>query len=156
MEARASASGGVRGASAGERDGWGRDSRGGMRRGHQHGVKDYPILHSWARKENRKQREGKSGSDRLSEGGNTPRTSPPAVPLPLPHPPVPLVSINETAFSLQKEITTPVVAGPETPHHQRILTESCKGACFDRLFNAPLAIILSNLPPHAVSLPEEL
>lgn len=39
-----------------------------MRRGHQHGLKDYPVLHSWARKENRKQREGKSSSDQLSKG----------------------------------------------------------------------------------------
>lgn len=71
---------------------------------------------------------------------------PPAAPLPLPHPPAPLVSINETAFSLQKEIATPAVAGPETPHHQRILMESCKGTHFHALFNAPLAIILTTSP----------
>lgn len=44
-----------------EWDGWGRQSRAGMRRRHQHGVKDYPELHSWARKENRKKREGREG-----------------------------------------------------------------------------------------------
>lgn len=143
---RASASAGARGASAGEGDAWGRDSRGGMRRRHQHGVKDYSISHSWARKENKKRREDKSGSDQLSHRENTPHTSPLAVPVPLPHPPAPLVSISETAFGLQKEIATPPVAGPETPHHQRILMESCKGARFVPLFNAPLAIVLSTPP----------
>lgn len=49
---------------------------------------------------------------------------PAAAPLHLPHPPAPLVSINETAFSLREEITTSVVAGPETHHHQRIFMES--------------------------------
>lgn len=65
---------------------------------------------------------------------------------PLPNPLVPLVSINETAFSLQKETATPAVASLEIPHHQRILKESCKGACFDSLFNVIFAIILSTLP----------
>lgn len=76
----------ARGTSDREWDGWGRQSRGGMRRGHQHGVKDYPGLHSWVRKENRKQREGGKEQLRLVIArGKHSSYIPPAAPLPPPH-----------------------------------------------------------------------
>lgn len=57
-----------------------------MRRGHQHGVKDYPGLHSWVMKENRKKKDG--GRERAAQSsyhkGETLPVHPPA-PLPLPH-----------------------------------------------------------------------
>lgn len=151
---RASASAGARGASAGEGDAWGRDSRGGMRRRHQHGVKDYSISHSWARKENKKRREGKSGSDQLSHRENTPHTSPLAVPVPLPHPPAPLVSISETAFGLQKEIAT-----PRWPDPRLLIIKESSWRAARALASFPFLMLLlpsSFRPHHAVSLPEEL
>lgn len=135
-----------------EWDGWGRQSRGGMRKGHQHGVKDYPGLHSWVRKENRKQREGGKEQLRLviARGKHSPYI-PPAAPLPpATHPPEPLVSINTTACSPSKR-QTPAVADLRL---LLIKGSSWRAATTLTLspFNALLATNLST-PPH-IPLPE--
>lgn len=151
---RASASAGARGASAGEGDAWGRDSRGGMRRRHQHGMKDYSISHSWARKENRKRREGKSGSDQLSHGENTPHTSPRPCRSPsrvlqcLWYPSVKLPSASRRRLRPQ-----------QWPDLRLLIIKESSWRAARALASFPFLMLLlpsSSQPHRAVSLPEEL
>lgn len=93
-------------------------------------LKGLPSIAFLGQEGEQKAEGGKEQLRSVIEGGNTPHTSPSITPLPLPHPSVPLVSINETAFSFRKETAILAVAGPETPHHQRILKGSCKGSLF--------------------------
>lgn len=130
----------ARGTSAREWDGWGRQSRGEMRGGHQHGVKDYPGLHSWVMKENRKKREGGNKLRAvMARGKHIPRPLPPAT-----HPSEPLVSIKTTACS-PRERQTPAVADLRL---LLIKGSSWRAAGTLTLspFSAPLATILSTPP----------